>query len=134
MTVRTRGSAGETLDLLLRSPQEDLGSARWWDSVAHHLGELSEGLARNDIVGLAAQITTDAPQFAAAARRLSAIHDRAQLDLARSRREVAGLSGSTTAARDVRDGIEALLRQVGTLDRLSSDLMLDTYERDIGGE
>jgi hypothetical protein len=102
--------------------------------VAHHLDELSEGLATNDIVGLAAQITTDAPQFAAAARRLSAIHDRAQLDLARCRREVAGLSGSTTAARDVRDGIEALLRQVRTLDRLSSGLMLDTYERDIGGE
>ena len=44
------------------------------------------------------------------------------------------LLGLVPAAGDVRDGIEALLRRVRSLDRLSSDLMLDTYERDIGGD
>ena len=134
MTVRTRGSTGESLDRLMRFPQEYLDSDWWWASVAHHLSELGEELARTDIAGLAAQITTDAPHFAAAAHRLSAIHDQAQLDVARSCREVAGSCASTAAAGDVRDGIEALLRRVRSLDRLSSDLMLDTYERDIGGD
>ena len=134
MTVRTRESTGESLDLLLRCPQEDLGSALWWHSVANHLGELGEELALTDIAGLAGQITTDAPHFATAARRLSAIHDQAQLDVALLRREAADVCGSTIAARDVRDAIEALLRRVRTLHRLSSDLMLDTYERDIGGD
>jgi hypothetical protein len=133
MTVRTRGSAGESLDLLLLCPTQDLGGS-WWDSVAHHLGEVGEELAGTDISGLAAQITTDAPHFATAARRLSAIHDQTQRDLARLRREVADLRGSTTAARAVRDAIEVLLRRVRTLNRLSNDLMLDAYERDIGGD
>lgn len=122
------------MDLLLRCPQRDLGSAGWWDAVGQHLGELGEDLARTDIPGLAAQITTDAPQYATAARRLCVIHDQAQSDVARLRRDVADLSCSRTAARDVRDAIEALLGKVRTLHRLSSDLMLDTYERDIGGD
>lgn len=134
MTVRTRGSTGESLDLLLRCRQQDLGTAWWWDGLAHHLGELGEDLALTDTAGLVAQITTDAPHFAAAARRLTAIHDRAQLDVARLRREVVDLHGSTTSVSDVRDAIEALLRRVRALHRLSSDLMLDTYERDIGGD
>jgi hypothetical protein len=134
MTVRTRGSTGESLDLVLLCPARDLGSAWWWDSVAHHLGELGEELALTDIAGLAAQITTDAPHFATAARRLSLIHDQTQLDLARLRREVADLGGSTTAARAVRDAVDVLLGRVRTLNRLSSDLMLDAYERDIGGD
>lgn len=133
MTVQTRGSIGESLEVLLRCPQQDLGSAWWWDAVGHHLGELGEELALTDIPGLAAQISTDAPHYATAARRLSAMHDQAQLDVAHLRRDVADLGGST-AARDVRDAIEALLRRVRTLHRLSSDLMLDTYERDIGGD
>lgn len=133
MTVRMRGSTGESLDLLLLCPQLDVGSAGWWDSVAQHLGELGEELALTDIAGLAAQITSDAPHFATAARRLSVIHDQTQLDLARLR-QVADLGGSTTAARAVRDAIEVLLGQVRTLNRLSSDLMLDAYERDIGGD
>lgn len=122
------------MDLLLRCPQQDLGSPGWWDSVAHHLDELGEELVRADIPGLAAQITTDAPHYAAAARRLAAIHDRALLDLARLRRVVAAVCGSTYAARDVAVALDALLRRVGALHRLSSDLMLDTYERDIGGD
>ena len=134
MTVRTRGSIGESLDVLLHCPKEDLGTAWWWDAVGHHLGELVEELALTDIPGLAAQITTDAPHYATAARRLSASHDQAQLYAARLRRDVADLGGSRTAARDVRDAIEALLGKVRTLHRLSSDLMLDTYERDIGGD
>jgi hypothetical protein len=69
-----------------------------------------------------------------AARRLSAIHDQTQLDLARLRQEVADLCGSTTAARAVRDAVEVLLGRVRNLNRLSSDLMLDAYERDIGGD
>ena len=134
MTVRTRGSAVDSLDLLLRCPQEATGGAWWWASLAHHLGELSEELASIDVAGLAAQITTDAPHFAAAARRLPAIDEQAQGDVARLHREVTAHDGSTRAAREVRGDVEALLRRVRALHRLSSDLMLDAYERDIGGD
>ena len=134
MTVRTRGSTWESLDRMMRCPPQDMGTALWWASLAHHLGELEEELVLTDVVGLAAQITTDAPHFAAAARRLHAIHEQAQLDVARLRREVTDQFGSTTAARDLCDAVDALLRRVRTLHRLCSDLMLDAYERDIGGD
>jgi hypothetical protein len=57
MTVRTRGSAVDSLDLLMRCPSQDMGSAWWWASLAQQLGELVEELASTDVVGLAAQIT-----------------------------------------------------------------------------
>ena len=134
MTVRTRGSAVDSLDLLMRCPHEAMGGAWWWASLAHHLGELGEELASTDVAGLAAQITTDAPHFAAAARRLPTIAEQAQCDVARLRREVRAQYGSTTAAPDLRGAVEALLRRVRTLLRLSSDLMLDAYGRDFGGD
>jgi hypothetical protein len=118
----------------MRCPQQDTDSALWWASLAHHLDELGEELALTDLSGLAAQITTDAPHFAAAARRLPGLDEQAQRDVARLRREVNAHDGSTTAARDVRGAVDALLRQVRILHRLSSDLMLDAYERDIGGD
>jgi hypothetical protein len=106
----------------------------WWDTLAHDLGELAEELARTDVAGLAAQITADAPHFAAASLRVVLIHEQAQGDVARLRREATAHDRSTTAAYDVRGDVDALLRRVRTLHRLSSDLMLDAYERDIGGD
>ena len=134
MTVRTRGSAVDSLDLLMRCPSQDIGSAWWWASLTHQLAELGEELASTDVAGLAAQITTDAPHFAAAAHRLPAIDAQAQCDVARLRQEVNAHDGATTAAGDLRDAVDALLRRVRTLHRLCSDLMLDAYERDIGGD
>ncbi len=131
MPVRTRGSAVDSLDLLMRCPQQDMGSAWWWASLAHHLGELGQELASTDVAGLAAQITADAPHFAAAARRLPTIDEQAQCDVARLRGEA---NAQCAAAREVRGDVEALLRRVRALHRLSSDLMLDAYERDIGGD
>jgi hypothetical protein len=134
MTVRTRGSTWESLDLLMRCRPQDMGTALWWATLAHHLGELAEELALTDVTGLAAQITTDAPHFAAAARRLPPIHEQAQRDAARLRQAATDQSGSPTAARDLCNAVDALLGRVRTLHRLSSDLMLDAYERDIGGD
>jgi hypothetical protein len=134
MTVRTRGSPWESLDRTMRCPQQDMGTPMWWTAVAHDLGELGEELAQIDVVGLAAQITTDAPHFAAAARRLPLLHERAQREVARLRREAIDLRGSPTGAREVHDAVEATLLRVRTLHRLCSDLLLDAYERDIGGD
>jgi hypothetical protein len=111
-----------------------MGTALWWASLAHHLGEMGEDLTLTDVGGLAAQINTDAPHFAAAARRLPPIEAQAQRDVARLRRVATDPFGSTTAAGDVRGDVEALLRRVRTVHRLSNALMLDAYERDIGGD
>jgi hypothetical protein len=134
MTVGTRGSPCESLDRLAGGAAPDMGAPRWWASLAHDLGELGEELARTDTAGLAAQIITDAPHFAAAAGRLRPIHEQAQRDVARLRRVAGEPSRSTAAAREVCDAVEVLLRRVRTLHRLSNSLMLDAYGRDLGGE
>lgn len=133
MTVRTRGSSGEALERLVQCPAQDTGTDRWWAMLAHHLDELGQELALTDVAGLAAQVTTDAPHFAATARRLPLIHEEAQRDIARLRRAATDQLASTTPASAVRTDVEALLRRVRILHRMSSDLMLDAYERDIGG-
>jgi hypothetical protein len=134
MTVRTRGSTGEPLERVVRCPPQDVGTAMWWDALAHDLGELAEELARTDVAGLAAQITGDAPHCAAASLRVVLIHEKAQGDVARLRREVTDQFGSPITVGELCQHVDALLRRVRTLHRLSSDLMLDAYERDIGGD
>lgn len=133
MTVRTRGSTGESLGRLTRCTPRDLGTELWWASLGHELDELGEELARTDIAGLVAQITTDAPHFAAAARRLPLIDEQVRREVSTLGRVVADRSGAD-AAREVSGAVEVLLRRVRTLYRLSNDLMLDAYERDIGGD
>lgn len=134
MTVRTRGNTRDALDRLMRCPAQEIGTALWWSTLSHHLGELGDELTLTDVGGLAAQVTTDAPHYAAAARRLPQIEAQAQRDVARLRRVAFDEFGSATAAGDVRGEVEALLRRVHTLHRLSNALMLDAYERDIGGD
>jgi len=133
VTVRTRGSTGESLGRLTRWAPRDLGTELWWASLGHELDELGEELARTDIAGLVAQITTDAPHFAAAARRLPLIDEQVRREVSTLGRVVADRSGAD-AAREVSGAVEVLLRRVRTLYRLSNDLMLDAYERDIGGD
>jgi hypothetical protein len=134
MTVRTRESTWESLDRLMRSAPQETGTDLWWATLVHQLGELGEELARTDVAGLAAQITTDAPHFAAAARRLPPIDAQAQCDVARLRRQATDQFASMTAAYEISGAVEALLRRVRILHRLSSDLMLDAYGRDLGGD
>jgi hypothetical protein len=134
MTVRTRGTPGDALERLIRCPAQEMGTAPWWAALGHHLGELGQELTLTDVGGLAAQITTDAPHFAAAARRLPPIEAQVQRDVARLRRVATDQIGSATAAGEVRGDVDALLSRVHTLHRLSTALMLDAYERDIGGD
>jgi hypothetical protein len=131
MTVRTRETTWESLDHVVHWAQEDVGTQLWWGTLADALGELGDELARTDIAGLAAQITDDAPHFAASAGRLPALDQQIRRDVARLRLVAATRSGSPSA---VCRAVEKVLGQVRTLHRLSGGLMLDAYERDIGGD
>ncbi len=131
MTIHTRESTWESLDRLAHRAHVDVGSTQWWAALSSDLEELAEELVVGDVGGLAAQIIDDAPHFAASARRLPALDQQLQHDVARLRRVVALRSGSVVA---VCRAVEGILAQVRTLNRLSGGLMLDAYERDIGGD
>jgi hypothetical protein len=134
MTVDTWAPTRVALDRLAHCSQRDLGSAAWWACVAARLDGLRDELADSDILGLAAQVTADAPQYAAAARRLPEMSDAIQAEAAQLRLLIADRAGSVSAAPEVRAALEALLRRVRTLYRLSDSLLLDAYERDLGGD
>ena len=134
MTVRTWQTPEESLDRLVTCAREEVGSPTWWGLLSRHLDELGGELARGDVEGLVAQITTDAPHLAASAARLPVLDNQVKSELTQLRMLVASAYGSTTAAPPVRDAVEVTLRHVRTLNRMSDDLMLDAYERDFGGD
>ena len=134
MTVRTWQTPEESLDRLVTRAREEVGSPTWWGLLSRHLDELGGELARGDVEGLVAQITTDAPHLAASAARLPVLDNQVKSELTQLRMLVASAYGSTTAAPPVRAAVEVTLRHVRTLNRMSDDLMLDAYERDFGGD
>jgi hypothetical protein len=83
---------------------------------------------------LAAQVTTDTPELAADAIRLTNLDTQLRAEVIDLRLRVADLAGSPDAVVDIRDAVEQTLRRVHSLDRLSDELLFEAYERDLGGE
>jgi hypothetical protein len=134
MTVRTWQTPEGSLDRLVTCAREEVGSPTWWGQLSRNLDELGGELARGDVEGLVAQITTDAPHLAASAARLPVLDNQVKSELAQLRMLVASAYGSTSAAPPVRDAVEVALHRVRTLHRTSDNLLLDAYERDFGGD
>lgn len=134
MSVDSYAPPRVALDRLAHCSQRDLGSASWWACVANRLDDLRDELAESDIEGLAAQVTTDAPQYAATARRLPGLDRAVQDEAERLRMRIAEMAGARWAAQAVANDLEHLLRSVRTLYRLSDALLMDAYERDLGGD
>ena len=59
---------------------------------------------------------------------------RLRVDVIALRHLVAQLSGSRTAADQVREQVADLVHRVRTLDRASRQLLVEAYGRDLGGE
>lgn len=122
------------LDSVLHCSQRVLGSAAWWSCMAQRLDNLREEMSACDVEGLAAQISADAPHLAAAARRLAPMNA-AILDRARDLRlRIAEVAGSATAAPAIADEMTQFLHSVTVLYRTSDRLLVEAYERDLGGE
>lgn len=136
MTIITtsRSTSRASLDLLLRYPESAAGTPMWWAFLARNLDVLAEELALGDIEGLAAQVTRDTPELAADAIRLMHLDDSLRTQVRDLRLLVALRAGSDSAVAEVCGAMDALLRGISTLDRLSDELLLDAYERDFGGE
>jgi hypothetical protein len=122
------------LNEVLHCSQQVMGSAAWWSCLATRLDSLREEMAACDIEGLAGQIIADAPHYAPAARRLPVL-DASVQDRARELRiRIAEVAGSRTAAATIAAEVNALLRSVAALYRTSDRLLVEAYERDLGGE
>lgn len=133
-TMYTRSAARASLDRLARCSQYEAGTSTWWACLARRLDELSEELALGDVEGLIAQVQTDAPEMAADATRLAKLDAQVRQEIVELRLWVGAEAGSRDATGEVRRALEMALHRVRTLDRYSDDLLIQAYERDLGGE
>ncbi|HYO18749.1 MAG TPA: hypothetical protein VES02_08815 [Dermatophilaceae bacterium] len=133
LEIRAMASATESLGRLAACSSGYLGTAGWWARLADALDDLRDQIARADMPGLAAQLVADAPELASSAMRLPELDDQAQADAALLRLEVADKAGLRSEARSIREALRVLLDRVRRIERISDDLLHDTYQRDFGG-
>ena len=135
MTIsESRVRPRQALDRLARCADQDRGTPMWWSCLARNLDQLSEELEIADTVGLVGQIVADAPHLAPAAVRLTSLESRIRVDVAELRLQVAALAGAPLADAVLADRLLVVLDDVRTLYREGDALLLDAYERDLGGE
>jgi hypothetical protein len=134
LKIKTWMPPRRALDEVLNCSQRVMGTAAWWSCLAQRLDSLRDEMAACDIDGLAAQIIADAPHYATAARRLPLMDNGVQTRARELRIRIAELAGSRTAAPQVAAEVSDLLRSVTALYRTSDRLLVEAYERDLGGE
>lgn len=134
LTLTSWAAPRASLEELTRCADSELGSAAWWSCLANRLDALRDEMAGCDIEGLAAQVIADAPQFAATAAKLPPMDSDVQSRATELRMRIAEVAGSRTAASHIRLEVKELLRRVRTLYRMSDQLLLEAYERDLGGD
>ncbi len=115
------------------------GLITWWIDVTRRLDELADVIhsAAGNLIdpdGFTEQLRDDAPHLMGRWLRLSA--DRDDLDAAVTEvRILAGASaGDPAAVEPVSDAIREVLAKARRYQERTTDVLLDAYERDLGGE
>lgn len=115
------------------------GRAGWWVEVARQLDELSEAVFRapGDLVdadGFTEQLRSDAPHLMGRWVRLSHEGESLSRDVIRVRLLVGEYAGDPTAVDAVSGAIRDMLNAVRRFQERTTEVLLDAYERDLGGE
>lgn len=129
------GTARRLSELL----RERRGRAQWWVELARQLDELSMGLVESaeqtaNRRGLADQIRRDAPHLLGRLRRLDGELDLLVAQTASVRLLIAEYAGDPLAVHAVSRAVLELTWRVGRYQEKTSEMLLDAYARDMGGE
>lgn len=113
--------------------------AQWWVELVSSLDTLGARLVshQHDLVGrhaLAEQIRLDAPHLYSQLRRLDAEQEELTGELERVRIRAGASAGDTSATCDVINEIRDFLHRLRRLELRSNTIVVDAYDRDIGGE
>jgi len=115
------------------------GAAQWWvDLVAclDDLGARAMSLRENpvDRNALAEQIRMDAPHLYGHLRRLEDESETLQQDILRVRISAGESAGDEGRLAELSSDIRLVLRRLRRLELRSNSVVIDAYDRDIGGE
>jgi hypothetical protein len=142
MTITFDPAAGGVSELVSRT--ESLLSqrrtmAQWWVELVALLDALGARVAtlRQDQSGestLAEQIRMDAPHLYGSLRRLDEESEALQADLLHVRIQAGESMGDESRVGELSADIRGVLRRLTRLEHRSNSVVLDAYDRDIGGE
>lgn len=133
--IETGSTSGVAfLDRLARVDDSERGTAAWWSSLARNLEVLAEELEIADTLGLVRQVVSDAPHLAPLAVRLTCLEAKVRADVVEFRLQVGALAGAPLADAVLAGRLVVLLQAIRGLVRDGDRLLVDAYQRDLGGE
>jgi hypothetical protein len=149
MTTMTAGSLDGTMlsVITFSGVQSRLGSlledqrgrATWWVEVARQLDDLADAVrsAPGDLIdpeGFTEQLRADAPHMMDRWIRLSQEGDGLHEAVTEVRMLVGEYAGDPSAIDAVRRAVSDVLAKVRRFQERTTEVLLDAYERDLGGE
>ena len=113
--------------------------ASWWVEVARQLDDLADVVRTEpgdlvDVEGFTEQIREDAPHLMGRWIRLSDERDGLAELISSVRMQVGRDAGDPTAVESVTSSIRELLARTRRFQERTTEVLLDAYERDLGGE
>jgi hypothetical protein len=119
--------------------REGWGPAGWWVEVTRQLDDLAEAVLASpgdvgDTVGFADQIRTDAPHLLGRWQRLAREREGLYEQISAVRLLAGSSAGDPAAIGLVSRAIKDVVAKVRRFHERTTDVLLDAYARDIGGE
>ena len=115
------------------------GMASWWVEIARQLDDLADALRTEpgdlvDVEGFTEQIRDDAPHLMGRWIRLADERDGLADLISSVRLQVGRDAGDPTAVESITAAIRELLARTRRFQERTTEVLLDAYERDLGGE
>lgn len=119
--------------------EDGRGRAGWWVEVTRQLDHLAESVSSGpgqltDLEGFSDQIRADAPHLIGRWRRLAGERDGLFDAVTEVRLLTSRYAGDPEAVSAVTRAVRDVLARVRRFQDRASEVLLDVYERDIGGE
>lgn len=132
-------SAGRAQRRLTELARDGRGLAGWWVEVTRQLDDLAEAVLATpgdvaDVLGLTEQFRTDAPHLVGRWQRLAREREGLYDQVSAVRLLAGSYAGDPTAVGPVSRAVKDVVARVRRFQERTTDVLLDAYARDMGGE
>jgi hypothetical protein len=137
-SLRVLSVAGVQSRLVDLLGDEHLG-AGWWVAITRALDDLADAVHTTpgdllDPEGFTEQLRADAPHLMGRWQRMAAYRDHLTATITTVRLQAGRAAGNPDAVGPVSAAIRDLLTQVRRYQERTTDVLLDAYQRDLGGD
>jgi hypothetical protein len=132
-------SSGRAQRRLTELASEGRGPAGWWVELTRQLDDLAEAVLETpgdvaDVLGLTEQFRTDAPHLVGRWQRLAREREGLYDQVSAVRLLAGSNAGDPTAVGTVSRAVKEVVARVRRFQERTTDVLLDAYARDMGGE